>query len=423
MTEEQLPTSSPSEAASQAKRPRDRKRRPERKGPKEVTRFITVIWSGEREPVDNLILCEIEKNGQWLTLTTIEQVRTRREVLEYLREVDAGLIGLDFSFSFPAAFVEFVRPELGLTDLRSLIHRVREEFKKNADDGSRLWIDRIGRYRESKLVPESQERPRYDDRRGRNRSGSLAPYDRRSIAERFRRTEHSIRRAAEQHVTSALQIAYNRLTSRYEFSDERQRGRSSLLGMSMLDQLLETKPEARVWPFSKPGDYTIVEVQPWLFDKGRTLDPEECRKLIAIEEDNALEIDAAFRDLICRNPLAQRAFFTTLGMIRAENRVERAIRPLRDYPEPFYTDPTTQIEGWYYGVGYRSETSEAKDSSRQKRGATRTPALPDDLDHAAAIPTPTEEVMETAVETAPALSDPAPPETEIIAPDPAKSAD
>jgi hypothetical protein len=84
-----------------------------------------------------------------------------------------------------------------------------------------------------------------------------------------------------------------------------------------------------------------------------------------MEEDNALEIDPRFKDLASRNPIAQQALMTTLGMIKAEGRVERAIRPLRDYPKDFYTDPRVLAEGWYYGVGYKPEGAKPRGERRQ----------------------------------------------------------
>jgi hypothetical protein len=390
-------------------RPRDRNKRRPQRPKREYSRYITVLWSGQREPVDDMYLCDIAKNGEWLTVTTLEQVRTRREILEYLKDVDSGLIGLEFPFSFPSAFLEFVKPEIKTDDWRGLIKRVREDVKKNLDDGIRLWIERIGRYRESQLVPEEEERQHFrgaPDRRRNNRGlEPLPPYERRSMAERFRRTEHNIRRPAEGFVTSSLQIGYNRLTSRYEFGDARQRGRAALLGMSMLDQLLEAKEDLNIWPWSAPGGLTIVEVQPWLFTRGKVIDPAECRKLLTAEEDNALEIEPHFKDLACRNPQAQQALMTTLGMIKAEGRVERAIRPLRDYPAEFYSDEKVRAEGWYYGVGYKPEGAEKREdrSSRNKGNRSKgnpskvegavDESLPADLDKAAVVPQPPETVQ------------------------------
>jgi hypothetical protein len=236
------------------------------------------------------------------------------------------------------------------------------------------------------------------------------------MAERFRRAEHNIRRPAEGHITSALQIGYNRLTSRYEYGDAKQRGRAALLGMSFLDQWLEANDKVKVWPWSQPdGGLVVVEVQPWLFTRGKTVEAQEFRKFLTMEEDHALEIESHFKDLAARNPLAQQALMSTLGLIKAEGRVERAIRPLRDYPKEFYTDARVLAEGWYYGVGYKPEGAEprsdrkqdGKGDRREKQGkvprkekpatenasAAVDSSLANDLDKVASIPQPPEHVQ------------------------------
>lgn len=370
--------------SARRERPKPRDKRKFQKPKREFTRYVTVLFSGQREPVDDMYVCDIQKNGEWLTVTNLELFRTRREVLDYLKEVDHGLVGLDFPFSFPQPFIETVRPETKVSDWRGQLKVAREELKKNIDDGVRKWIERIGRYRESQLAPEDEEQNRFqrpDPRRRNDNRGRepLPPYERRSMAERFRRTEHNIRRPAEGHVTSALQIGYNRLTSRYEFGDARQRGRAALLGMALLDQWLEFSDKVKVWPWSQPdGGLVVVEIQPWLFTHGKTVPTAEFRKFITMEEDNALEIDPQFKDLASRNPLAQQALMTTLGMMNAEARVERAIRPLRDYPKEFYTDPRVLVEGWYYGVGYKPEGAMQSDrrGERGDKNGERQPERP-----------------------------------------------
>lgn len=414
----------------QGSKPRPKNnRRQQPRAKREYKRYITVLWSGKREPLDDLIVCEIEKRGDWIAVVTLEQMRTRREVLDYLKDLDNALIGFDFAFGYPKDFLELLKSDHKIEDRKTLLKQIRESLRKNVDDGSRFWVERIGQYRESALAPEFEER-RFDDRRSdrRNdrrpppgRSEPLAPYDRRSNAERFRRTELSIRRAAEDHVGSALQIGYNRLTGRYEFNDPNMRGRSTLMGLAMLDQLTEAMPGAVVWPFAKPAEVTFVEVQPWIFTKGKILDAQECRKLLAAEEDNALEIEDHQRELACRNPRAQTALLTTLGLLRAEARIERAIRPLRDYPPEFYNDDQVQQEGWYYGVGYKpyqsrdavvsttlpsnvsdapSVMADVHDTSPSVVHAEDT-SLPKDLDKAGSVPQPPEHVQtEIAVEEA-----------------------
>jgi len=238
-----------------------------------------------------------------------------------------------------------------------MVHAIRNDLKKNVDDGVRHWISLIGKYREANLEPMES--------RGRGRDGFQEP---RSMSERFRRTEHAIRRPAENHLTSALMIRHNRLTERYEFADPTNRGRASMLGMSMLGQLLEEKPEHAIWPFTKPKQVTIFETLPWVFTGGREWSPKELKTILASEEDHGLEF-GAFREQIIRKREAQIAFRTALGMIKAETRENRAIRPLRDYPAQFYDDELVHQEGWIYGVGYRVAGEEERSRPRRERAA------------------------------------------------------
>lgn len=390
---------------------------------KEIGRFIAIGWSGQREPADDLYWCEIERNGQWLTVSAMEQVRTRREILERLLELQDGVVAFDFSFSFPRPFMEYLKEQDGIDGWRAMIHRVREDLKKNSEDGVRLWVERMGTYRESNLDPNWQprRRPNFDSRN--NRGGrqqqpqKLAPHDQRSLTERFRRTEHAIRRVAENHITSALQINYNRLTSRYEFGDPRMHGRASLMGMSFLDQLLDQKEGLAVWPWAKQDKLTIVEMRPWVFTRGKLMSSEECRAFLAVEEDHGLDLDPAYRDLICRQPKAQEVFRSALGMIRAETREERTVRPLRDYPQEFYEDDRIKDEGWIYGIGYKSaeqRSNEQKAASQkqhprqqgqqQKKNAGKQntvvgsdTSLSQDLENAASVPVPSTASYEQAV--------------------------
>jgi len=394
-------------------RGKPRNRQP-RKEP--LRRFINITWSAQREPVDDMFWCEIEKEGDWTTVVAVDQVRSRREILERLSEVEEGIISFDFSFSYPLAFIEFLQETEGIKDWRELLHRVREDLKKNADDGIRLWVERIGKYRETNLDPNWQPRQRFQQNqqnrfRGRNQNTALQPYEQRSMVERFRRTEHAIRRVAGEHLSSSLQVNYNRLTSRYEFADAKMHGRATLLGMAFLDQLLDQKPTASVWPWSKQSKLTILETRPWVFTRGKLMDPQACRDFISRQEDQGLDIDPAYRDLICRNPRAQEAFQTVFGMIKAENREERAIRPIRDYSQEFYNDEKIKAEGWIYGIGYKSadRPERASGNERPTRETTRSitaettiaeqdTSLSKDLESAAVIPQPAESSYDQAVE-------------------------
>ncbi|MEO6941158.1 MAG: hypothetical protein ABI444_13675 [Candidatus Kapaibacterium sp.] len=354
--------------------------------PKRTKRYVSIAWSGQREPLDNLIWCEAERDGAWLVITALEQVKTRREILERLTALDEGIVGLDFSFSYPGPFLDFLKTTKIAEDWRGLLKQVREDLKKNVDDGVRHWIEHIGKYREANLDPNPP--PVFDNRRGRDfrdrdsrdrdfrgrpaPAKPLEPHEQPSIAERFRRTEQVIRKAAEPHVTSALAINYNKLTSRYEFNSVSPRGRNTLLGMSMLHQLLEARPDITVWPFQQPGKLTLVEVEPWMFTKGKLRDASAMRDLLAREEDEGMEISHAFRELATRNVDAQRAFVSMLGMILSETRQDRAVRPLRDYQKSFYADVRVGTEGWFYGVGYRN--LEAEQQARDEKQSRAKPA-------------------------------------------------
>jgi hypothetical protein len=342
---------------------RERASTPQRNKPRQPARMfdriVVVSWSGLREPADDMFWAEAEREGDWIMIRSLEHVRTRKEILDRLTELDSGLVALNFSFSYPQEFYEFLKSSEGIGDWRTLLQRVREDLKKNVDDGVRRWIERIGKYRESKLDPNPQDdfrnsRQRSPLPRGMQRGREpLPPYEQRSIAERFRRTEHALRKAAGPHLTSPLQIGYNRLTNRYEFSDARAKGRASLLGMSMLEQLLEAKPNVAVWPWSKSGALTVVEVLPWVFTSGKNWKPQDLRDMFSAHEDSGWDIPDEVRELAIKNPEAMNTVLTLMGIIKTEARQERQRRPMRDYLKEFYADPQIQLEGWLYSVGYR----------------------------------------------------------------------
>src|SRR5579872_6618932 len=152
-------------------------------------KFIAVSWKSGREPVDDLFWCEAEYDGAWTSINSIERLRTRREVIEKTSELEHAIIGFDFAFSFPKPFIEFIRAQGIGSDWRALAKKIRDDLKKNTDDGVRIWIELMGKYRESSLEPlEDAMRPRYGappDRNGRRSYGreEPAPYERRSLAE------------------------------------------------------------------------------------------------------------------------------------------------------------------------------------------------------------------------------------------------
>ncbi len=365
-----------SKAQRVPKAPRPSKNRPERRnekrerprGPKPAMfrRFVSIVWSGKREPVDDMFWVEAEREGDWIVIREFEAIRTRKDILERLQELPAGLVAVDFNLSYPQEFLELLKGE-GIEDWRGLAKKVREDLKKNSDDGIRLWIERMGRYRESNLDPTPPP-PRFerrDDRRdrfsnnrndrfqGERKSEPLPPYEQPSLAERFRRTDLALRKVAGPHLGSPIQIGYNRLTNRYEFSDANGRGRAALMGISMIEQLLEARPEASVWPISRPKELTVVEVLPWTFTSGKQMEANELRKMMAVHEDNGWEIPSSAIDLAARNGDAQRALLCLIGLIKTETRENRERRPIRDYVDAFYEDPQVKLEGWFYSIGYR----------------------------------------------------------------------
>ena len=364
-------TDAPSvEAASGVARKKQKSRQPRRS-----TRVVAISFSAQREPVDDLVWAEAERDGNWTVVRSIEFIRTRRELLERILELDTAIVAIDAGFSFPHAFMEFLKEGEKVESWPSLLKHVRDDLKKNVEDGLRLWIDRMGAYREAHLEPNpepirSYERQRNGSRLMRERMPQ--PHEQASIAERFRRSELAIRRPAQQNVSSTIQIAYNKLTSRYEFSDERMRGRKSLMVMSLLEQLIEAKPEAAIWPWQRPKQLTIVEYLPWLFTREMPKTPDTLRVWLDAEEDAGTEIAAPVRDTILRNADAARTFFALMGIIRTEARIERAIRPLRDYPEQFYSDPQVASEGWMYGIGYKVQHEVEPEARGKKKKSNRT---------------------------------------------------
>jgi hypothetical protein len=339
---------------------RSKERRP-RKGPAPLIfkRFVFVRWSGRREPVDDMFWAEATVEGDWIVINEFEQVRTRKDVLTKLQELPNGLVAFDFPFSYPSEFLEMLKAD-GVSDWRSLVKTVRDDLKKNTDDGTRLWIERMGKYRESSLDEPMPQR----DFRGRLQRPLPPPYERQSVAERYRRTDHTVRRAANRHLISPVQIGYNKLTSRYEFTDPQGQGRAALLGMSMFEQLLETREDVAIWPMMAPKPLTIVEILPWVFTQGERVKPEVLRQQLALLEDRGWDIPREAIDLAARNTDAQIALRSLIGMIKTESREDRMRRPIRDYLPQFYEDQQVKLEGWFYSVGYRLKEEKRPEPSK-----------------------------------------------------------
>jgi hypothetical protein len=327
-------------------------------------RVVFVSWSGEREPASELLWAEATIEGDWVIVQKLEKVRTRKEILDRILEMDAGLVTLDFNFSYPAAFLEMLTATEGIADWRSMIRTVREDLKKNVDDGARLWVERLGRYRESYLDPEtpkSFERPsRRPNDRGWNfqqqsniQPKRLEPHEQQSLAERFRRTDLPVISLAGRNTMSTIQIGYNRLTERYEFNGN-SRGKDALLGMAMLSQLLEAGNEdLSIWPMMELKKLTIVETLPWLFTEGKRIEPGALATMLVNYEDAGWYIPDEIQKSAAKNAKAQQALLTLLGILKTELRMLRNRFPIRYYSPTIYRDAQVQLEGWTYGMNYR----------------------------------------------------------------------
>ncbi|MDP4219539.1 MAG: hypothetical protein Q8916_00315 [Bacteroidota bacterium] len=347
-------------------------------------KFITISWKAGREPVDDMFWCEAEYDGSWTNITTMDRLRSRREVVERIVNLDQAFIGFDFAFSFPKPFMAFLTNEGIGNDWRTIARKIREDLKKNTDDGVRLWIERIGKYRESHLesLDDANSYPRRDTAsrgNGRRNFGreTPAPYERRSLAERFRRIDMILKRKDTQALASTLGIKYNRLTARYEFAESESRGRATLLGISMLEQLLEAKPEIAIWPFMKPASITAIEIFPKMFVRKVGSDPESPKAFFDMEEDNALFVSREIRELVYANPSAHDTVFALLGIIKAERREDKSLRPLRDYRDYFYSNEEVQAEGWAYGIGFKEPEKKHESKPSEHDNLVSTP-VPDE---------------------------------------------
>ncbi len=332
-------------------------------------RVVFISWSGEREPATELLWAEAVIEGEWVVVETLEKVRTRKEVLERILALDSALVALDFNFSYPAQFLEMLSATEGIADWRSMVRTVREDLKKNVDDGVRLWVERLGRYRESFLDPETPRTPvrltRAPGDRGwiSQQRSDLPPkkidgHEQQSLAERFRRTDLPLLPLAGRNTMSTIQIGYNRLTERYEFNGN-SRGKDALLGMAMLSQLLEAgRDDLSIWPMMELKKLTIVETLPWLFTEGKKLEPNALGTLLANYEDVGWDIPDDIRKQAAKNTKAQHALLTLLGILQTELRLLRNRFPIRFYSPQMFHDPQVQREGWTYGMNYRVHLNE-----------------------------------------------------------------
>lgn len=332
--------------------------------PKPNKRFVVITFRASREPVEDMFWCEAEYDGAWTNVILLDRVKTRREILERIGELETAIIGIDAPLGFPKPFMDLIAKEGISGDWKKVAHHVREELKKNTEDGIKHWVERMGKYRESELeTPEEaslRDRRPVQNRTGRRFPQPKAPHEFMSKAERFRRIDQIVKRITNAPVESSLGIRYNKLTSRYDFLDSEAQGRRTLLAMSLLSQVIEQHPEVSIWPFMKPAKVTVAEIAPAIFPKAPK--PAELAAYFEKEEDNALFVDKAVKEIAGTNKTAMGALFSLMGMISAERRENKSIRPLRDYRDNFYENELIQKEGWTYGIGYKDpvQTKETK---------------------------------------------------------------
>ncbi len=326
-------------------------------------KYVTIGFDASREPLDELFWVEAVIEGSWTTITTCDRLRSRREIVERVSELDSALIGVDFACSFPLGFLEYVASQKVATTHKELSKKIRQDLKKNTDDGIRIWIELMAAYRESNVETSDQTRARifrgnqHPDNR---RRPEIPIVERRTLVERFRRVERILRRQQPEALATTLGIRYNKLTARYEYTESNARGRAAIVGIALLEQLREVKPNIAIWPFDKPAAITVTEVFSKMFDEKIRLSNDALREYFDSEEDNALHIPKEVRDQVYAHPKAREAVFTLLGMLSAERREDKSLRPIRDYRDGFYENPEIQLEGWAYGIGYKEFRPDVK---------------------------------------------------------------
>lgn len=365
-TTEQLDTAQEEKLTSIEYTPSDAQRRSKRRQRSltvgKFQRFVSIGWSGAREPSAELVWAEAHLEGKWVVIDDLDRVGSRKAILDRLLGLKSALVALDFNFSYPVTVLDFLRESEGISDWRAMIATMREDLKKNVDDGLRRWVERLGRYRESKLdasVPRGKLRhsPRFDDWGWQPGKRTLVPHEQRSYARRFRRTDALLRDFGDD-VVNTMQFGYNRLTSRYEFNGN-VRGRDAIIGMAMLSQFLESSGDgSAVWPMMKPKKVTVVEVLPQLFTQDITQNPSELENLFNNYEDAGWDISSDFRSRARKSTPARNALLTLMGIVKTEERLfpnKRSRLPIRRYPGAIYSDPRVQFEGWTYGLVYRPQ--------------------------------------------------------------------
>ncbi|HET9135924.1 MAG TPA: hypothetical protein VFO76_04750 [Candidatus Kapabacteria bacterium] len=337
-------------------------------------KYITIGFDASREPLDELFWCEATSEGDWTNITTCDRLRSRREIVERIGELNSAIVAVDFPLSFPKGFIEYLGEKKIATTHAELSKRIRADLKKNTDDGVRAWIEYIGSYRESNTEPFEGTVARFAHPGAKpeiRKRPEPPAHEKRTLIERFRRIDRILRRPFPDAVASTLGVQYNRLTRRYEFVSANARGRSALIGISLLEQVREAKPDVAIWPFESPKSVTIVEAFPKMFDRQFKND-DELKKFFDHEEDNALYVSREVREQVYAHSKAKETLFTLLGILAAEKRENKMMRPLRDYREAFYANDEVRLEGWAYGIGFKE--LQAKPVSAAKIEASEVPS-------------------------------------------------
>ncbi len=337
---------------------------------KNEKRYITIGFDAGREPLDELFWCEAEYDGSWTTISACDRIRTRRELVERIGELKEAVIGIDVALSFPKGFIAFLAKEGIASDHKALSKKIREDLKKNTEDGIRKWIEHMGRYRETKTETQDDAYARFYHGKGPQegrRRRTLEAHELRTHVERFRRIDRILRHEYPDSVASTLGIQYNRLTRRYEFTSSNARGRLALVGLSFLEQVREAHPEVAIWPYERPKAVTVVETFPKLFEGKLKLGATELKEYFDREEDNALYVPREVREHVYAHEKARETLFALFGLLAAERRQDKTLRPLRDYRDAFYESDDVQLEGWVYGIGFREQKPAPAPKERPKR--------------------------------------------------------
>ena len=260
-------------------------------GPAAPRRVVAIDWSGDRRvetrhDIEKLWLAEVV-DGE---LVRLEPMSRRAAVADVrtMADADAGLmVGMDFSFSFPAWFVD----ELGVTD------------------GPGVWPLAAG------LDPAAF--PFF------GRAGTRRP-----PADRcYRRTE------------AALRASGVPVKSTFQTGGAGAPGTASLTGMAHLQSLRAAG--LAVWPFDPfAGDWSrpvIAEIYPRLFIGGAVKSRAGSR--VAAWPELAPDAAPRFAELVARSDDAFDAAASALGLCALVSTAEPVERR-------WASDPAAAIEGW-----------------------------------------------------------------------------